>query len=319
MPGGGAGGAGPPVGRGTDALVASVVDVGSNSVLLLTLGLDGNGRARQRDAALATTRLAAGLTPGDRLDPAARTRTRDAVLALVTRAREHGATRCWAFATGAARRARDGTDFAGELAEAAGCPVEVLSGDDEAALAYAAVSHALGEDTRPVLAVDVGGATTELTLGRGEDVEARTSLPLGALTLTERGSSAADVTRVLAGSPLPARARAAGAALLCSGGTATALAALDLRLPAYDPAAVHGHRLAVDGLDALPPRARVLPGVLDEGRTLILPAGASILGAVARAAGATTVRVSEHGVRHAYLRRRLAGEGVAADLRRLWD
>jgi len=55
MPGVGAGGDGAPV--PSPGLVASVIDVGSNSVLLRSLELDATGRARQRDAALATTRL----------------------------------------------------------------------------------------------------------------------------------------------------------------------------------------------------------------------------------------------------------------------
>ena len=59
--------------------------------------------------------------------------------------------------------------------------------------------------------------------------------------------------------------------------------------------------------------------VLDPGRARVLPAGACVLEHVARAAGADTIRVSEHGVRHAYLRQRLAQEGVDADLRALWN
>jgi len=304
-------------GGGADALVASVIDVGSNSVLLLTLGVAADGRARQRDAMLATTRLGVGLVEGGALDPAGCARTRDAVVTQVEHARRHGTSRCWAFATGAARRASDGRAFAAELARAATCPVEVLSGDDEAALAYAAVAHALATGEQRVLAVDVGGATTELTLGSGDRVEESVSLALGALALTERGAgAAAEVENVLAATPLAARA--AGAAVLCSGGTATALAALDLGLATYDPARVHGHPLAVARLDALCCQARTLPGVLDEGRARILPAGAAILAGVARAAGVATLRVSEHGVRHGYLRRRLALEGVDADLRALW-
>ena len=304
-------------GGGADALVASVIDIGSNSVLLLTLGVSAAGHARQRDAALATTRLGGGLAEGGALDPAACLRTRDAVLAQIERARRHGTARCWAFATGAARRASDGHAFAAALARVAACPVEVLTGAEEAALAFAAVSHALVRGHRPVLAVDVGGATTELTLGRGGRVEATASLALGALALTERAAGATtEVDRVLAETELPARA--AGADVVCSGGTATALAALDLGLAAYDPARVHGHTLAVADLDELSRRAELLPGVLDEGRAQILAGGALVLGRIARAAAAATIRVSEHGVRHAYLRRRLAREGVDADLRALW-
>ena len=208
--------------RDVPALVASVIDVGSNSVLLLTVELDAGGRARQRDAALVTTRLGSGLEVGGPLDRAARTRTRDAVVALAGRARSHGASRLWGFATGAARRARDGRDFASELTQAAGCPVAVLSGDEEAALAYAAIRHACAEQARTLLAVDVGGATTELTLGRGEAIRGVASLPLGALALTERdGDVAAEVARVLADERLLASARAAGAVVAASGGTAT--------------------------------------------------------------------------------------------------
>jgi exopolyphosphatase/guanosine-5'-triphosphate,3'-diphosphate pyrophosphatase len=307
-----------PSGGGADALVASVVDVGSNSVLLLTLGLARDGRARQRDSALATTQLGAGLSEGGSLDPAARGRTRAAVVALVARARGAGARHCWAFATGATRRATDGEAFAADLARAAGCGVEVLSGDEEATLAYAAVRHALGDAGRDLLAVDVGGATTELTLGRGEIVAARTSLSLGALTLTEGGGDvAAEVARALDGSAL--LADGAGADMVSCGGTATTLAALDLGLTTYDPARVHGHRLPVARLADLARGATPLPGVLDAERARILPAGALVLAGVARAAGAVSIRVSEHGVRHGYLRRQLSREGVEADLRALWS
>ena len=100
------------------------------------------------DAALVTTRLGSGLVPGGRLDPAARARTRDAVVGLAARARAAGATRVVGVRHRRGTPRRDGRDFATELASAAGCPVEVLSGDDEAALAYAAVRHACGEQDR---------------------------------------------------------------------------------------------------------------------------------------------------------------------------
>ena len=194
----------------------------------------------------------------------------------------------------------------------------MLSGDDEATLAYAAVFHALGGSAAPrLLAVDVGGVTTELTLGCGAVIEERVSLPLGALALTEGAADAAtEVARVLVDTDLPAHA--AGAEVVCSGGTATALAALDLGLAAYDPGRVHGHLLPCARLGDLAARARALPGALDEGRARILPAGAIVLAAVARAAAVPVIRVSEHGVRHGYLRRQLAREGVDADLRALW-
>jgi len=307
------------------AHLAAAIDVGSNSVLLLTIAVSAGGRASAIDEAVATTRLGAGLLAGGPLDPAAVRRTRDAVVAFTARARALGATNVWAFATGAARRAADGAAFAAETAAAAGVPVEILSGAREAALAHAAIVHGLGLDTAPVLAIDTGGATTELTLARGATVEAAVSLPLGALALTEtRGGDLAgmraDVAAVLATTDVPARARAAGATAIASGGTVTALVALALGLRRYEPRHVHGTWLAVERLGALAAAgAGADPGVLDPDRAVLLPAGACIVEGVSAAAGARELRVSDHGVRHAYLRERLAAVGVPSSMEALWD
>jgi exopolyphosphatase/guanosine-5'-triphosphate,3'-diphosphate pyrophosphatase len=314
------------------AAVAAVIDIGSNSVLLLTVAVE-RGRARVLDQALAVTRLGTGLRPGGRLDADALARTRDAAVAFAARARARGAPRVWAFATAALREAADGSAAAGAIAAAAGVPVEVLSGEREAALAYAAVAAATRAGGAPLLVADVGGRTTELTLGVGERVLCTVSLPLGALALTEAhgadlGRAGAAVGAVLAAGELPApaaRARAAGARLAASGGTVTALAALDLGLGEYVPRRVHGHVLARAALAGLMARlARMtaaeraaLPG-LDPGRGAILPAGALVLERIAGALGADRIVVSDHGVRHAYLHAALARDGLPADFGELW-
>jgi exopolyphosphatase/guanosine-5'-triphosphate,3'-diphosphate pyrophosphatase len=285
--------------------VAAVLDVGSNSVLLLTVAVAASGRAVVRDEALATTQLGAGLVDGGRLDPSARTRTRDAVVGFAARARAAGASRVWAYATGAARRARDGAAFVDELAVAAACPAVVLTGDDEARLAYAAASLAVPADA-PLVAVDVGGGTTELTRGRGPAILETVSLPLGALGLTERHGTDAEARSAasdaaLATTDLPSRA--GGATVVVAGGTASALAMIDLDLPAYAPSRTHRHRLRVDRLSAL--AARGGDAGIDPGRARLLPAGAAILTGVARALRTDELVVSELAVRHAYLRERL--------------
>jgi exopolyphosphatase/pppGpp-phosphohydrolase len=99
----------------------------------------------------------------------------------------------------------------------------------------------------------------------------------------------------------------------------TALAALALDLRRYEPWSVHGLRLAAGRLSALAAGgARADPTLLDRGRAVLLPAGACIVEGVLAAAGARHVRVSDHGVRHAYLRERLAAIGVRASMDSLW-
>ncbi len=301
--------------------IAAAIDVGSNSVLLLAIAVAEDGIARALDETLATTRLATGLRPGGPLDPDASARTIHAVGDLADRARAAGAAHVWAFATGAARCAGDGAAFVARLTRAAGVPTELLSGDREARLAYAAAVHGLGLDDATLLAVDIGGATTELTLGRGAAIEASVSLPLGALSLTEAcggelGRARGLAADALAAVDVPVRARRAGAVVVASGGTPTSLAALALRLPRYDHRRVHGAILTA--ADVAGARADVA-GAVDPGRAAILPAGACILGCVMDAAGATQVRVSDHGVRHAYLRERLAQRGLVVTMRSLWS
>jgi len=319
---------GAPAGAGRRATAAAVIDVGSNSVLLLVVAVEPDGRARIVDAALETTRLGTRLRDGGALDASARARTVAAVAAFAARARGAGAGQVWAFATAAVRRAADGAAFVRDVEQAAAVPVEVLSGAREAALAYAAVAHALPGLEGPLLVVDVGGGTTELTLGQGDAVTETASLPLGALALTETGVGdlAARVDDLLGDSELLARAARTGAQLAASGGTATALAALDLGLARYDPQRVHGHALGREALAALLARVVTLPAAtlasvagLDPGRAAILPAGAVVLDRVVAAARVAAVTVSDHGVRHGYLRERLAQAGVRADLRALWS
>jgi exopolyphosphatase/guanosine-5'-triphosphate,3'-diphosphate pyrophosphatase len=290
-----------------------VIDVGSNSVLCLVAAPAGGGRLRVLADLLETTRLASGLREGGPLAPDARGRTLRAVAGFADRARALGAREVVGLGTAAMRAASDGPEFARAIAAETGVPVTILSGTDEARLAYRAVSAgAVG----PLLAVDVGGRSTELVLGEGARIDEARSLPLGALMLTEElmGDRPADagalaavrerVGRVLAPEGVPARARPRQATLVASGGTATALAALDLGLTAYDAERVHGHVLDTDRLVAVALDGR---GVLDPGRRRILPAGAVVLECVARAAGQARVHVSDHGIRHARLQEMLAG------------
>jgi exopolyphosphatase / guanosine-5'-triphosphate,3'-diphosphate pyrophosphatase len=311
------------------ARVAAVLDVGSHSLLLLVVVVDGAGRLRVRDEALVTTRLGERLRPGGPLDAAAAARTAAAVVELAGRARAAGATGVSAFATGAVRDAADGATWAAALSAAARVPVEVLSGAREAALAWAAVQAVAASGELPCLAADLGGRTLELSLGHGGRLEAVVSLPLGALVLTEAHlhadppgadevqALAAHLDGVLAGVDVVARAR--DAVLVASGGTATTLAALHLGLARYDALAVHGHRIPAAALASLagalcarPLAARRALRPVDAGRAAILPAGAVVLARLA-AATAAELRVSDRGVRHAYLAERLREAGIVAD------
>ena len=92
-------------------------------------------------------------------------------------------------ATAAARRATNADDLARIVERSLGVRLEVLDAADEGRLAFAGAicSDAVGapEGDDPVLTIDVGGGSTEFTLGNARDgTLASVSIPLGGALVT---------------------------------------------------------------------------------------------------------------------------------------
>lgn len=273
----------------------AAIDLGSNSFRLLVAPLAGPG-LRPLCKELRPVRLAEGLGTRRRLSPAALARGAEALAAfrhLLDRYQPH---RIIARGTAALRQAENSDEFLHTAARILACPVAVLGGEEEAALALAGVLHGFPvPPPAPLWVFDVGGGSTEAinpAPGNGTSV----SLPLGAVNLTETFFSDSQppeialralgkrIRELLVAARLPLLAGTeTPPTLIGSGGTATALAALDLELKKYDDSRVHGHilsrtRLAklVATLAPLSPTARnLLPG-LGQGRGEIILAGAAI-------------------------------------------
>jgi exopolyphosphatase/guanosine-5'-triphosphate,3'-diphosphate pyrophosphatase len=259
------------------------IDIGTNTTRLLVVEGDERGGLR----VLAQERAFNALPADGTIGPGATARVAEAVRAQAERMRALGAQRVRVVATGAIRDARDRDAALVALREAAGTEVEVLGGDQEAALAFAGAIGAT--DERPagtVAVVDVGGGSTEVAFGTAAAGATWTaSMPVGSATLTDR---------VLAGDPPSAveldRARAeAEAAWEALGELPDAQLAL-----AVGGSAASLPRLAGEELDPATVAAaiaRLVEGpavqvaerqLLDARRTRLLPAGLLILEAGAR-------------------------------------
>jgi len=144
------------------------------------------------------------------------------------------------------------------------------------------------------------------------------SLRLGGVALAERHLDAGAVAAARfaalraavdgALTAVPAEMAAGAASLVGTAGTITTLAALDLGLSAYEPAAVHGHRLTRAAVDAL--RARLCALTVDEraalpclprGRADVIIPGIAIALAVMDRLLAPAMLVSDHGLREGLL------------------
>ena len=88
-------------------------------------------------------------------------------------------------ATATLRIAVNADEFIAKAQEILGCPVQVISGEEEARLIYQGVAHTTGgADQR--LVVDIGGASTELVTGSGAQTTSLFSLSMGCVTWLER-------------------------------------------------------------------------------------------------------------------------------------
>ncbi len=298
---------------------AAVIDVGTNSVLLLVAERRPDGSFVAVDERMEITRLGKGVDRTGELAPDAVEATVEALASFARAARQAGAEALSVTATSAARDARNGRLFFDRAREAAGVEVEVLSGDLEAELSYEAARADFGPG--PLAILDIGGGSTEVVVGEGERLAFRRSFDVGAVRLTERHLASdppsgaelaalrADLARAVADVPrAPAGARVVGIA-----GTVTTLCAISLGLDGYDGRLVHGKELPApevralaDRLAPLPLEARRhVPG-LPPKRADTIVAGAEILLAVLERLGGRALTVSDKGIRWGLLARRYA-------------
>ena len=297
----------------------ATVDLGTNTVRLLVVGPDGPAW-RTLHQTQRVTRLGEGQGDTGRLRPEPMRRTAATVSEFARAARALGAARVRIVATSAVREAANREEFVARLEREAGERVEVVSGEEEARLTLKGVISGLPGLDRSFVLFDIGGGSTEFVLARGGLPAAAVSLRLGVVALQEewgepgpvRGEHFARLRRhveqrLVAEVP-EAIASAPAAELVGTAGTVTTLAALELGLAAYDPAAVHGHRLdraAVERqlarLGALDVAARGLLPCLEPGRAdVIIPGIAICLAAMARC-GRETLVVSDRGLREGIL------------------
>jgi exopolyphosphatase/guanosine-5'-triphosphate,3'-diphosphate pyrophosphatase len=284
----------------TDPVAA--IDCGTNTIRLLVGALPDVTVRESR-----IVRLGQGVDATGRLADEALARTFAALDDYVATIREHGATRVRLCATSAVRDATNGAVFVRGVEERVGVAPDILTGEQEAGLAFdGAVRNLTGPAPEPVLVVDIGGGSTELVLGSGGRVDVAHSMDIGSVRLHERhldgdpptpdqvAACVADIDAHLDDAPLPVGQ--AGTVVGVAGSNLTVAAGV-LGLSSYDRAAIDQARLPVADVTAYVDRLVAMSGeerralpFMNPGRADVIGAGALILARVlARTAVATMV------------------------------
>ncbi len=164
--------------------VVAFVDIGTNSVRTMIVRLNPN----RSYSILSRQKQVVRLGQDEYID---RELVADAIerCILVCRrfsemARSYGAEESIAVATSAVREARNRNALLNRLREEAGLDVRVVSGREEARLIHLGVASSVSLEDRTALFIDIGGGSTEISVGRADSTPYLDSLKLGAIRLT---------------------------------------------------------------------------------------------------------------------------------------
>jgi exopolyphosphatase / guanosine-5'-triphosphate,3'-diphosphate pyrophosphatase len=287
----------------------AAIDCGTNSIRLLIADIDGNNfREVVRDMEI--VRLGQGVDETGQFHPDAIARTLAAVDKFAAEIAKRGVEKIRFCATSATRDATNRHLFVDGVRERLGIELEVISGDEEAALSFAGAIKDLDPANGPFLVVDIGGGSTEFVFGTAT-VEAARSVNIGCVRMTERHFASDPATPKeieLARTDIQAAiAQAAqvvpitqAKTLVAVAGTATTVAAAALNLAEYDRYAIHLSRISAKQThDAATMFAtntreqRLALGYMHPGRVDVIAAGSLVLSEIMKATGASEFVASE--------------------------
>ena len=160
----------------------AVIDVGSNSVRLEVASWTGGSlSALHRDRVV--TRL--GAADGT-LHPSAIMASVLAIARMLEEASRYDVQRVRIVATAAVREASNASDLIDAVREVTGEEVAVLSERAEAESVLQSVLDGPGSNASSIVAIDIGGGSSEVIVARDGDIVHLASMPLGAVNLAAR-------------------------------------------------------------------------------------------------------------------------------------
>lgn len=236
----------------------AVIDIGSNSTRLLVFKTDGQKLIRVNKS-VRYTRMGQGVGKEKYLHPDAQKRNMEALEAYQTIAADYDVKDFYLFGTSAMREAKNTDAYLQQVKERLGFDIEVISGEEEAALGFIGVSQCFEER---IVVFDIGGGSTEFIYGENNQIRSMLSVDLGCVQCTEAyllqdppsDQECEDMTQAIdeilkntTKGFFPTETYR----LIGIGGTATTLSAIQQELKIYDSELIHKSQITRDELVAL--------------------------------------------------------------------
>ena len=303
------------------------IDIGTLTCRLLIADLAPGHPFKELRSERRILRLGEGVDQTKRLSPAAMDRVIHCLQEWRSVIENHEVEATAVVATSAVRDASNRAEFLARVKAECGLEVELISGEEEARRTLLGIRSGLPVGVTDILALDIGGGSTEFILDRPGQAPTTRSIDIGVVRLCERflhhdPPTTEEIHQAREWVKRETTAAVAGmgsyeqATFVGTAGTITALAAMAQKLSTYEPARIHNYVLKLDTIreleQTLLSRKKVerigLPG-LEKNREEVIAAGAIIIRTIMETLEQKECLVSDVGLR----------EGVLIELaRRLW-
>jgi exopolyphosphatase/guanosine-5'-triphosphate,3'-diphosphate pyrophosphatase len=169
---------------GAAGRIIAFIDIGTNSVRMLVVRLNPNHSYSILTSQKQQVRLGEGEFDDDEITPEAIDRACVVCRKFADLARTFNAEEFIAVATSAAREASNQNELLDRLRHEAQIDVRVISGLEEARLIYLGVASGMHLGERQAFFIDIGGGSTEISVGGQHQFQILESFRLGAIRLT---------------------------------------------------------------------------------------------------------------------------------------
>ena len=287
----------------------AAIDCGTNSIRLLIADItEGNFKEVLRTMEI--VRLGQGVDQNKSFHPDAIARTLSAVEKFAQLIASKGVEKIRFCATSATRDASNRELFTNGVMKILGVEVEVIPGEQEAALSFIGATKELSQSDGPFLVVDIGGGSTEFVFG-SEKVEFAKSVNIGCVRMSERHlnlqpPTMAQIAEAIIDIDLAITQAAKvvpisqAKSLVAVAGTATTVAAAALKLAEYDRYLIHLSRISAPSVHQVAAMFQSMNkdqiaalGYMHPGRVDVITAGALVLSRIMAATGASEFIASE--------------------------
>lgn len=304
------------------------IDIGTLTCRLLIADLNPGQPLKELRSDRRILRLGEGVDRTKRLSSAAMDRTITCLQEWHNVINGYHVEAIAVVATSAVRDAGNREEFRERVKREAGFEVEVISGDEEARRTLLGIRSGLPAGVMDILALDIGGGSTEFILDQPGQAPIVGSIDIGVVRLCERilhhdPPTTEEVQQAREWVKQETKAAVADmgdyrqATFVGTAGTVTSLAAMAQQLSTYESARIHNYRLKLEVIreleQTLLSRTKVervgLPG-LEKNREEVIAAGAIIIRTIMETLDEQECLVSDLGLREGVLINLIDGVGA---------